>query len=398
MSLALSTLLARMNIFTPVFVIDEVRKVNAIDQAIRAYRVLVSPPWVLQKTTLRLFKNILTYPVPSDFAALAILDSQSNQTTYSDRPRYVFTSLTDFLADPDYRNRIAEIWEGGIKALGVRNKTQDNLTEAGFDPASSVDDWTDSGDAGALSVSDAVTYNGTETVEVPIVYSTGLAEVDATITSQLTLGQWRRNYFFVPIYIGAATTSLRLKVGLDNANYYLSPIITTQFSGQPFIIGDWNVVAVDLNTATPIGTPTDVFGFQGVVFNEAQTGTYYIGGSVFRGWVEEQFWYYSKNNVVTTTGSFQAYFAPDGATYDINDELIGDDVWFDMVWLFAALVLLSDQKETTIFAQVQEMWRQASNAFYMKYPDLEPRMITQVYTFTDDFQRIMTLGINNYTN
>lgn len=378
-----------MNIYTPVFTIDEVRKVNSLDQAIRSLRTIVSPPWTLKKTTLRIFADQQEYPVPSDYARLAILDDNKQNEDYGDRPRYVFTSIADFIADPTYRNMIAEIWQGGTKFLGVNDKTLANVTSALVNDASSLTGWTDSGDAGALSVSDVVFYNGNASIQVPITYSTGLAEVDTVLPTTITDADYKRDYYFIRIFLGGSVTSLQLKFGLDNANYYLSPIITTQFAGQPFVTNDWNTIAFDLNTATSVGAPTTVFGFQGVVFNGAQTGTYYIDASFKKGWVLQQFWYYSVYNVQNVNGTYQDYFAPDGATYDVNALLIGDDVWFDMIWLDAALTLLSDQKETTIYAQVQEQQSKAATAFYMEYPDLEPKMITDVYTFMDDYQREM---------
>lgn len=388
--LTLANLINRMNIYTPVFTIDEVRKVNALDQAIRSLRTIVSPPWTLQLSTLRIFQDILSYPLPSDYARLAILDDTNNQEDFGERPRYIFTSLSDFLDNPTYRNLMAEIWQAGTRYLGVRDKTAANLTNSLVNSAQDLSGWSSSGDAGALSVSRVFFNTGSASIQVPITNSTGTATVETVLPNSTSDSNYKAKYFFVSVYLGGLPTSIDLKFGNDSSNY-LTQNVTTQFAGQPFVANDWNTLAFDLNVATVAGVPTGTFDYQAFVFHGAPTGTYYIDASFMKGWILQQFWYYSLNNVLNVNGTFQAYFAPNGATYDVNANLIGDDVWFDMIWLDAALTLLSDQKEATIYTQVQAQQQKAATAFYMEYPDLEPKMITDVYSFQTDYQNDMDL-------
>ena len=71
---------------------------------------------------------------------------------------------------------------------------------------------------------------------------------------------------------------------------------------------------MDLNTATPFGTNDGTFVDAVYVLNGAATGDYYFDAAYLRGWILEDFWYYSTQNVLDGS-TYQDFFAPDGATY-----------------------------------------------------------------------------------
>lgn len=383
MSVSLSKLLSRMDIWTPIYNKSEVLKVNAIDQALRTLRRTINPPWTLQKSTLRIFDDVLEYPTASDHAQLAFLNDQRDEG-FGNHPRYVYSSIKDFYEDPTNRNQLAEIWKGGTMFLGVRNKTDDNMSSTTVDTAESDDNYTSSGDAGTVAEDTVVFKKGNGSIRVPITSSTGTAGVQATFTS-MTDTNYKRKYYFRWVYLDAVPTSLTLRFGADSSNYFYETV-TAQFSGASFVADDWNLVAFDLNGASETGSPSSTFAWHEMVFTGASTGTYYLDEANMRGWVLEDYWYYSNNNIVDSTGATPAaYFAPDGSTYTSTDELYGDDIWADVVLYEGALYLLADDKEQVLSQSVSGLRNDAMRALMQQYPDLSPHIITNTYRFLTDY-------------
>lgn len=382
--LSLSYLIGRMNIVTPINNKEEVLKVNAIDQAIRNLRRTIQPPWTLKKTTLRVFQNVLEYPKASDHARLAFLNDQKD-LGFNDHPRYVFTSIKDFYEDPTYRNSIAEIWNNGTRYLGVRNKSDDNLTSVTLDNAESVANYTTNGDAG-IPVLDAVIFKeGNSSIRIPIINSTGSAVIANTFTTNNDT-DYKRKYHFRWVYLDSAPTSVTLKIGSDSSNY-LSSTVTTQFSGAPFVADDWNLLAFDMNT-TWTGTENTAFAWQQITLTGAATGTYYLDTSYMKGWTLEDYWYYSTNNKKTSAGVRGDYFAPDGATYDTTDVLLGDDgddIWADIIVYEAQTYLLSDAKEQELKNDAWSFRNKAMNDLMNEYPDMSPYITTNTFRFGTDY-------------
>lgn len=387
----LQQLLNRMDAYTPVRNMDQVLKVNAIDQAIRMLRMRNQFPWTQKKTTLRIFDSVYLYPPASDHEQLAMLDDPLGQDgDFGEHPRYVFTSLRDFLEDPDYRNSVAEIWQGGSRLLGVRNKTDVGLTSQLCDSASAASSWAGSGDAGTPVVDNVIFLTGTSSIRVPITFSSGTAIVTDTFQNAVSNPNWKRNYFFVNIYIsGSLPSAITIKLAKDGSNYLTSPSITTQFAGQPLALNDWNTIAFDLNTATPTGTNDGTFTSATYTFTETANGTYYFDESFLRGWILQDYWYYSTYNVLNGT-TYQDYFAPDSATYDVTSVLLGDTAWHDPVVYLACTFLLSDQKESKIFKDVNEAYDASYANLLRVYPDNTQPISTNVFRFGTDYQGEMT--------
>lgn len=386
--ITLANLVARMNIYTPINNQSETLKVNSIDQTIRKLRRSIQPPWTLRKSTMRIFRDVLEYPMASDHARLAFLNDQKAQESFGERPRYVFTSIKDFYEDSTYRNDIAEIWNRGAKYLGIRNKTSTNLTSQVVDAAESVSAYTVAGDAGTPVLDTVVFKDGNSSVRVPITLSAGTATVANTVTS-VSDADYRRKYHFRLVYLDALPTSIQVRYGADSSNYLYADV-TTQFSGAPFVADDWNLLAIDLNTALTQGTMGTTFAYQALVLTAAPTGTYYVDASYLRGWVLQDYWYYSSSNVLDADGTtYKDVFAPDSAAFDTGDSLLGDDLWADVIALEACVPLLSDAKEKQIKEDVRDEAKAAWADLYSTYPDLVPQQITESYRFQDDFQREM---------
>ncbi len=109
-STLLSTLLSDMNRWRDVSFLEEQYKVRSLDAAIRRLRRESVFPWTIQKSTLRVFDEVLEYPVKSDHDELAYLDNQKGDN-YAQKERFFYTSLQQFYEDVNNRD------------LGRRNKT-----------------------------------------------------------------------------------------------------------------------------------------------------------------------------------------------------------------------------------------------------------------------------------
>ncbi len=384
---SLQFLINRMNAYTPIRNLDEVLKVNALDQSIRMFRMNNNPPWTLQKTSLRVFSNVFLYPVPVDLAQVSIVDDPLGQDMeFGEHPRYVYTSLRDFLEDPTARNSIAEVWQAGTKFIGVRNKTDVGLTESLLGDVGVASEWAGSGDAGTPVLDNVVTLTATTSIRVPITNSSGTATITDTFGSSSPSDNYQRKYFFVAVYIQASTvpTSIGMRLRQDSGNY-LETAVTAQFAGQPFVANDWNVLAIDLNTATKTGSITGSFTSAIYTVTGMGTGNLYFDDSFLRGWILQDFWYYSIYNVLNGS-TYQEFFAPDSATYSLASVLLGDTNWHDPMMYMACLFLLSDQKESAIYLQVQDLFTKANTNLLSRYPDETPQISTNIYRFGTDYQ------------
>jgi len=388
----LATIIGRMNLYTPVNNKPDVLKVNAIDQAIRVLRRKIQPPWNLRRSTMRVFSDVFEYPYASDHARLAFLNDPNLNSSYGEQPRYAFSSLKDFIDNATYGNSLAEIWQGGEKHLGIRSQRGLGAGSMLLSAPTDVSLWATSGDAGT-PVLDEVVYepsdNFSSSIRVPIVLSSGTARIANTFTV-VTDPNYMRKYHFRYVYLDGIPDSIELRLGADSSNYR-SAVVTTQFSGAPLQADAWNLLAFDMNTSTPTGTPGTSFARQDVLFTNAPTGTYYFDASYLRSWTIQEYWYYSKNNVVTADGlTSKQYFAADGATFDTTDLLIGDDdIWADILAFMASTFLLSDEKEQAIKKDVQKDLDEAMLSLYETYPDLQPQIGTTVFNFITDYQAVM---------
>ena len=380
----LSTILNRITRRQSLSNAEEQYLVRDLDEALRTLRRKLSPPWTLKKSTLKVFNDVLIYPIASDHAELAYLDSQKNESSYSNRARFKFTSLKEFYENPDYRNDLAEIWDANTKYLGVRYNPQ-GATGQIIESAEDATGWTGSGDAGTPVKNTVVFKKGNASIKIPITNSAGTATVEVDITS-FSDTEYKRKYFFVWVYLNSAPTSISLRLGNDSSNY-LGATVTTQFSGQSFKADDWNLLAFDLNEATETGTFDEtIIDYQAIIFTGAATGTYYIDESNLRAWELLDYWYYSTFNVQTVSASVpdQDFFFNSSEIYSTDTKLIGDNEWVDVIMYDAMLISLTDQENEKVKEEITRRRQIAWGDLIGKYPSLEPVLITRYRRFEQD--------------
>lgn len=386
----LSTILARMQRFQDVLQnSNEIYQVRDIDQALRSLRRMFPLPWTIQKSSMRVFEGIKEYPVATDHDELAYLD-RSDDSFYPAKARFKYTSLNQFYEDPNNRNQIAEIWDGNQRFFGVNYKNFTTPSQV-LNTAESTTGWTVTGDAGTPVLDQVFFKEGNASIQIPITLATSTAGVRWAFSSVINDSSYKKKYAFVSVYLAAVPTSIEFRIETSATAYVSTSGITTQFSGQPLKAGQWNTIAIDLNTATVTGAfDSTSIGFGRLVFTGAATGTYFVDASYFREWVLLDYWYYSINTVKTSAGTLASkeYFYDDTTTpaYDLTDLLVGDSEWADVIMYDACLTNLIDIKANKAIKDDFKIWRSdAWAALGEKYPSLEPIIITDTYNFIEDF-------------
>lgn len=390
-STSLSSILARFNRYQTLAQIDDLYKIYDIDEALRETKRTRNLPFFYKKGTLRVFPDVLIYPVAEDHEYLIYLDTNNQDVTYAERMRARYTSLQQFYEDLDYRNTVAEIWNGNTLTLGIRDKNVPPGFMSGsqlIDDASSTTNYTASLDASDLTL-DTVLFTGESNSSIRFVNtpSTNQALVSWTFTG-FTDSDYLRKYFFVWVYLSAVPTSITMRFGADSSNY-LYATATTQFSGQALVENDWNLMAFDLNTATTVGTvdTSTIFAYAAVQLNSAAAGMYNIDASYLRGWTLLDYWYVSKWAVKTSSGasaSKEFFIAADG-TYSTSDELVGPKEWVDLVTYAGMLRSFADKENDSMYAKVVDWYKTAVEAYDAIYADQKPLMTTQSLRFETSF-------------
>lgn len=375
----LSDIIARMDRWKTINDIDEPSKVKDIDTAIKVYKRKYNFPWQLRKSSLRVFPGVLEYLPAPDHNVLAFVENSDVNSDFNKTFRGVYTTIRQFIENPDDRNDLCEIWKDGEKILGVRSDTLGGETL--IDDASDSDKYSYSGDIVALSEDSVLFKTGNSSIRFEIVNSSDTSTVTIFPTS-ISDSEYKKKYLFVDVYLENLPTSITMKFGNDASNY-LYKDITAQFSGEAFKVNQWNTIAIDLNTASLVGTiDYNSFSYVSLVFSDLETGYLYIDASYLRGWSLKDYWYYSKNVVKSSTAQYpdKQYFVNNEA-YDATDGVIGDTEFADLIMFEAMLVGINEKENAAIFSQIQGLRDDAWLAIVERYPSLEPTIQETYYRF-----------------
>lgn len=385
----LSNILTRFNRYQTLATIDDLYKVQDVDEAIREIKRDYRLPFLMKDTTVRVFPDVLLYSTAADHDYLVFLDTTNEQVPFGWRMRARYTSLQQFLEDPDYRNTIGEIWDTNAKMLGIRDKNVPPGFLSGsqlLSPADSITGYTASLDASGLALdqSNFIGPNSNASVRFTNTPSVNQALVEWTFNG-FNSTDYVRKYFFVWVYLGGATTSITMRFGADSSNY-LSATATTQFSGQALKVDNWNLMAFDLSTAATTGTvnTSTLFDYAAIQLNTAAAGVYNVDASYLRGWALLDYWYYGKYIVQSNSSSVpdkEFFLGADGVTYSTSDALIGDKEWIDVVTYKAMLRSLADKENETLYKKVEGWLAEAIVKMEQIYPDQAPLVVTNRYRF-----------------
>jgi len=380
----LASIIDEMNVFRDIANIEDQYKEREIDNSIKKLRRKSVFPWMIKKTTLRVFKDVLEYPVASDHDEMFFLENQ-NIETYADTARFFNTSIKQFFQDVNSnRNVMAEIWKNGTKLIGVNDKDL-GLESVNLDTADDADRYTPTDDATSVADELVVVKKGNSSVRVNIVNSSGVATIKNIYRNSIGDSNYTKKYYFRWIYLNSAPTSIDIRVQTDDSNY-LAGNVTTQFSGSSFVANDWNQIVLDLNTATETGTfDSNTIASDKIILNGAATGTYYLDDADLKSWNLLDYWYYSTYNIIAdgSTAPDQELFVRDGLV-DTLDSLVGDKEWLAVVKYDAMNRLLADSENNVVRAVILRERNDAWTDFFAKYPDNIPLITTQKYRFENN--------------
>ena len=361
--------------------------IRDLDEQIREWRRENLFPWVIQRSSLKVFADVLEYPVPSGFDELALLENDKADSFYPASARFRFTSLEQFYQNPDYRNDLAEIRDGNDRFLGVRYFPT-NVVSQTLNGAELASDYSVSGDATAKALDNVVVKRGNGSIKVTITNSAGTATVKNTFDS-FTDGNYKQKWHFKWVYLDAVPTSITLRFQVSDTVYIETTGITTQFSGQPLVADTWNLVAHDLNEASEVGSisTASLWASEKIILIGAATGTYYVDESNLRQWQLLDFWYYSKNQValIGSETANQEYIRNSSDVYSSDSSIIGDSEWIDVIMFGAKIKALTDLKEFKLADAARIDFNNSILALETKYPDMVPIITTLKYRITTDF-------------
>ncbi len=359
-------------------------KVKAIDGAIRRLRRKTVFPWMIKKGSLRVFRDVKEYPVASDHDEILYLD-RTNLNSYADAARFHNTSLKQFYEDVmSFRNLMAEIWDEGTPMIGVDYKDQ-ALSNINLDNAEDADDYAASDDADSVAEDNVNFKEGNGSIKIVITNSAGINTVKNTFKVALDDSNYKSKYHFRWRYLDNIPDSIEMRLQTDDNNY-LKTVVTTQFAGQAFKADQWNLIAQDLNEATEVGSfdSGNIAGDKIIVNGEA-TGVDYQDAADLRQWKLFDYWYYSRNTVLSSGASSpdeeQFYRSSD---YDTNDSLVGDKEWMDVVLIDAMESIMAELDNPTLFSWLMRRKTDVWNDFFAKYPDMVPAITTNKYRFENE--------------
>ena len=388
-STKLSTILNRMYRWTTIYRnTEEQYLVRDLDEAMRHLQREHLLPWSLQKTSLRVFSEVLEYPKADDHLFLAFIEGKDKG--FGNKPNPYYTSIKEFYSDPTNRSQVAEIWGRGTNFLGVRNK-QLSGSNISIDECELDSGYTISGDVTAKAIDNVIFNSGSGSLRLTVVENTGSALLEKTFTGSLdTL--YKRKYFFVKIQGDSIPTSINLRYGADDANYLLKNV-TTQFSGQTMKKDDFFWVAIDLNDPdSTVGTvdTTTQFNYYAVELVGAASGNYYIDTVSKKEWRLMDYWYYSNLGVKTLGNSYanQKYLMNSSEIYSTDSELVTPDEFVDVIMYDAELSSITDIENSKIYPVIQGKKDKAWDALVTRYPSLEPLIITHRRRFSTQMGNI----------
>jgi len=389
-STPLSTIIARMNRLSPVFRnTEEQFLVYDLDEALRNLKRNYQTPWTLQKNSLRVFGDILEYPMDSNHLALAYVEGREG--SFEEKPRPYYTSIQEFYSDPNNKSQYAEIWNGGSRYMGIRNKNLSGSYQA-VDQCEMDSDYTLTGDFTAKAIDNVIYEQGNGSLRLTLVDSLGTATLEKTFTG-ISGTLYQRKYVFARIYLTGAPTSITLRFGADSSNY-LYKTVTTQFSGQAFTANDWNWIAMDLNdTDGVVGSvgETTTFAYYAMTLTGATSGLYYIDRVTLNQWALMDYWFYSNLCIKSETSSIadKAYFLDNDNLYETSDELVCPDEFVDVAMYDAIRSAVSDVESREAWKNISDKRQDAWDSLLKKFPSMEPIIITSGWRFASQMGNVV---------
>lgn len=261
-----------------------------------------------RQSDLLLFSKVYEYPLPSDF--VGILPPRKPYGNYSpdfyhETPRSLVRSLsgrkTAIGFDRETSFLIVQDAEGGTQTIHDCSSLTDNGT------------WSVSGDGSSLALDEQIFTEGSSSLRFTVTGSGGTTTlVNSTLSTTVDLTDYlTQGYVFLDLQCPSsnttALTSVRIRLGSDDSNYY-QITATTRYRGNT-ILGGWGLIGFNMADKTTTGTPDDdAIDYVQILITHGTSGingTYRLDNIFLALPTYYQLPYYSKSNIKSSGGTYQ---------------------------------------------------------------------------------------------
>lgn len=375
----LSTLISRLDRYQSIQSSEEKFKVMDLDSSIREKMAIYNFPWFLKDDKLKIFPDVFIYSFKSDQKDIINLDDPKKEKL--GKPDFQYTSIKQFLDDPNNRNLLTEVWDEGVKYIGLKYKNN-GLVDTLFDESNDETLYTYLGDIVSISENDVMFSKLDCSIRFNV---TNSSNVSTLIFNRTPINDenFYKKWFFVNVYLESVPTKIKLEFGTSDTRCF-SKEVTTQFDGRAFKENDWNMIAIDLNDEDSLVGTIDYtdLKYAKLEFTGLATGSYYINGMFLKSWLELDLLYYTKYPIIDKNGVYKSsFFNYDTGTYDLDDQLLGDDEFADIVEFDAELVHMNEKENTAQIELIKEKRAERWAVLFEKYPELNPLIMTDGYNF-----------------
>jgi hypothetical protein len=322
-----------------------------------------------------LFKGVYEYGVPSDFAGM--LEPERPYGFFS--PNFSMHTQKELVNTPD-NSRIAFKFDRETQFLII---TAPDTLDATLNPnqlmLNKCDSLTDdgtitvAGDSSSAILDGQLVTEGSNSLKFSVIGATGSTTLTFTGMVSKDITDYDNAFEFLDIYNPNVTpiTSVTLRFGQDNANYYES---TSPYSYRGDTIGR-GYSKIGFDSRTSVGSPTKNITWMEIVVNHGiVSGDFRIDNVFITNPVYFTLPYYSTFNVKTQAGVYQV------KTTDVSDTILCppdcDEAYTYKALEQAAVLKLRDGELANYFRG--ELFPKEAQ-LRSKYPSQEPRVQNTYY-------------------
>ena len=381
---SLAKLFAKLNYFKDIDNKSDEEKCVALDDAINEFTRENRFPWTIQKSTLKVFKDIDYYAAADDQADLVILNNM-DVDGYGDAASYYNTTLNQFIERiKTQRNLMTQQYINGQQVIGINN-IQKDIFSAILDTGSDADNYEAVSGCTKVGLNNIYTLGDYKSISFNITGDP--AEIKNTYTNSTSDEKYLEKYYIRRIYFKEDTpTNVELRLQTDDDNY-ISATVTEQVTGIPFQENSYNYVGFAIEEGTETGTFDEEDIASSKIIVTGYSGIMYVSYDSIDEFLLQQYWYHSKYPIMSssgTKGDKEQFLNYEDNTYDIGDKLIGPTKWLDPVIKKARESLLMTSENEYLRNKVSSKAKKAEKEFERNFPNEQPKTTTTNRRFNNN--------------
>jgi len=328
---------------------------NSVDMTTDGFRAIVGAlqvwdgehewPWQITKSKINYRDGITTYRINANLNFKCAVDIRPEKSPVSNL-EFEYLSNNRFDSDSIYTKKFAIKTEDQRQYLRVKYSGQ-SLVVNQANSVTNNGTWVGATAISNLSDDIYESFNGSTSLKFNYSGTTGtLTNSTMRAVDVSRYAQRSGIYFDIDLKSITGLTSITMRFGSSGANY-ITGVATTDYLGNPFVLG-WNRVVLDWNgTTTVVGTPVDTAWtyIQLIVAYSSNPST--IGNHIENFFITENvpltFEFYSHNSVydVSASSPLQVFNDPAALTdyplwsgdWDVMNENFVNSVLEIIFWL-----------------------------------------------------------------